>query len=193
MFNKKWGVNSPKAAEAAIMLDMLEHVKDSTATILEEELIVINNKKLLHNEINEKWEKSGQHVNNAGGTVTKIKELIEMASFEIKFRLITNHKNKEHQFNRDPIQCLMKECDNQDLKAIEKINSKSEESGMEKFGKNCIRTNDVMIDRPVREAVRIIDAMEREKKYFSKIILSIATSSTKKLGMCSQMYFQPQH
>ena len=27
IFNKKWGVSSPKAAEAATILDMLEHVK----------------------------------------------------------------------------------------------------------------------------------------------------------------------
>ena len=131
-------------------------------------------------------------MNGAEGTVT-IKELIETVSFEIKLRLITKYKNKECQFNRDLIQQLMKCCENGARKAIETINSKSEESKMDEFGKHCIRANDGMTDVPVRKAVRIIDAMEREKKYFSKIILSIATSSTKKLGMCSQMYFQPQH
>ena len=59
IFNKKWGVNSPKAAEAATMIDMPEHVKDSTAINLEGELIVINDKKLVHNDIHEKWEKAG--------------------------------------------------------------------------------------------------------------------------------------
>ena len=34
------------------------------------------------------------------------------------------------------------------------------------FGKHCIRPNDGMIDRPVREAVRTIDAIESEDNYF---------------------------
>ena len=76
MFNKKWGVNIPKAVEVAIIIDMLEYVKDSTAINLEGELIVINDKKIMHNDVNEKWEKSGQHANDSRGTVTKIKELI---------------------------------------------------------------------------------------------------------------------
>ena len=76
MFDKKWGRNSPKSTEAVTILDILEHVKDSTETNLEGELIVINDKKLMHNDVNEKWEKSGQHANDSRGTVTKIKELI---------------------------------------------------------------------------------------------------------------------
>ena len=74
-FNKKRGVNSPKAAKAATMLDMPKHAKGSTATNLKGELIVINDNKLLNNDINEKWEKSGKHVNDTGGTVARIKEL----------------------------------------------------------------------------------------------------------------------
>ena len=73
-----------------------------------------------------KWEKSGQCANETGGTVTKIKELIETVQFEIIFRLIMKYKNKYHQFNSDPMQCLMKYCDNEARQLIEKINSKSE-------------------------------------------------------------------
>ena len=36
---------------------------------------------------------------------------------------------------------------------------------MEKVGKQCIITNDGMIDRPVRDAARIIDAMESENSF----------------------------
>ena len=36
---------------------VLEHVKGSTETNLEGELIVTNDKKSLHNGVNEKWEK----------------------------------------------------------------------------------------------------------------------------------------
>ena len=37
-----------------MMLDMIEFVKESTVKILEGELIIIDDSKLLHNEINEK-------------------------------------------------------------------------------------------------------------------------------------------
>ena len=80
----------------------------------------------------------------------------------MKFRIITKCKNKECKFNSDPIQYLMKDCDNEKRKVIEKISSKSEESNVDKFGKHCIRTNDEMIDRPVREAVLMIDVIESD-------------------------------
>ena len=66
IFNKKWGVNIPKVAEAATILDMLECVKGLTETNLEGKMIVINDNKLLNNEINEKMKKAGQCANDAG-------------------------------------------------------------------------------------------------------------------------------
>ena len=41
------------------MIDVIEHAKGSTATNLEGELIVINDDRLLNNDINAKWEKAG--------------------------------------------------------------------------------------------------------------------------------------
>lgn len=102
MFNKKWDVNGPKSAEAAIMLNMLEFLKESTSPYLEGELIVIIDNKLLHDVIHEKWEKAGHYVNDSGGMVTKIKELIRKVSFVPKFELITKYKNKDCEFNSDP-------------------------------------------------------------------------------------------
>ena len=45
IFNKEWSVNVPKAAEDAIVLDILEFAKEPTMPQLEGELIVINDKK----------------------------------------------------------------------------------------------------------------------------------------------------
>ena len=86
-------------------------------------------------------------------------------SFEIKFRLITKCKNKDHHFNSDQVQCTIKECDNKSRKLIETINSKSEESSIDEFRTFCIRTNDGMIDLPLREEVRIIDVTESENDH----------------------------
>ena len=67
----EWEVSNPKAAEAAIVLNILWFAKELTSTNLEGELLIINDNKLLHEEINEKLEKAGQHANDAGGMVTK--------------------------------------------------------------------------------------------------------------------------
>ena len=55
------------------MLDTLEFVKESTSSQLKGELISINDNKLLHTQIHEKWEKSGHYTNDAGGIMTQIK------------------------------------------------------------------------------------------------------------------------
>ena len=67
--------------------------------------------------------KAGQCANDAGGTATKMKDLIETESFEIKFRLMTKHENKEHHVNMDPMKCLMKEFDEKFRKVLETINN----------------------------------------------------------------------
>ena len=87
--NKEWDVDSPKAVEAAIILDMLDFAKELTMSQLEEELIIINDKKMLHNIILEKWEKAGHYAMYSRGMATRIKELIRKISFSIIFKLIT--------------------------------------------------------------------------------------------------------
>ena len=52
-------MNSPKSAEAAIIVEILEFLKESTTSKLEGELILIKDNLLLHNNIIEKWEKAG--------------------------------------------------------------------------------------------------------------------------------------
>ena len=89
---------------------------------MEGETIVISDDKLLNNDINAIWKKAGQCVNDAGGTMKRTKEIIEKALFEIKFLLMAKHKKKEHQFNEDPMTCLMKECDDKARKALEGTN-----------------------------------------------------------------------
>ena len=83
-------MNSPKSAEDVIILGMLEFVIESTSSQLEGELIVINDNKLLHNEMIGKWEKKGHYVSDAGGMATQIKEIISKASFSMRFKFITN-------------------------------------------------------------------------------------------------------
>ena len=72
-------------------------------------------------------------MNDTGGMVTKIKEFPRIVSFELKFKLITKYKNKEHEFNSDPIRHLMKSCEDEARRSIKTIRSKKEESNMVKF------------------------------------------------------------
>ena len=86
-------------------------------------------------------------------------------SFELKFKLMTEFKNKDNEFNSDPIRHLIKSCV-EALTVIKTIRNKTEESKMVKLGKYCIRTNDGVMDRPLRYAVRIIDTIDSENHYF---------------------------
>ena len=55
MFSKPWGVISPKAAKAAIMLEMLQFMTKSTSSQIKGELMIINDNKLLNADIQGKW------------------------------------------------------------------------------------------------------------------------------------------
>ena len=59
----------------------------------------------------------------------------------------------------------MKSCDDEGHREIKTIRRKTEESNMVKFRKCCIGTNYGMIDRPVREASRMTDAIESDNTY----------------------------
>ena len=57
----------------------------------------------------------------------------------------------------------MKSFDNEACRVMKKSKNRTEEINMVKFGKLKLRINDRVINRPVREAVIIIDAMDSEK------------------------------
>ena len=137
-------------------------------------MILINYNKLLHNNIIEKWEKAGYYVNDDGGMVTQIIEIISKTSFSTRFKLITNYKNKEHEFNNEPLRHLMKSCDDESRRVLKKIKNRTKESTMVNFGKYKLQINDLVMDRPVREAVRIIDEMDSENNAYLISTLSIA-------------------
>ena len=82
----------------------------------------------------------------------------------MRLKLITNYKNKEYTFNNEPIRHLIKSCNDEARRALRTIKNRTEESIIVKFGKWTLRINEREMDKPVREAVRIIDAMNSEKQ-----------------------------
>ena len=78
--------------------------------------------------------KAGQCASDAGGAVAKTKKLIEVESFEIKFRLATKCENKERQLNMDQMKHLVKEFDDRACKALGTTNNQSEDGSVEKVG-----------------------------------------------------------
>ena len=82
--NNQWVVSSPRASDAAIILDILEFITKSTSLQLERELIVTNNNKLLNSDVQDIWEKAEHYTNEFRGTPTKIKELIKGMAFTAK-------------------------------------------------------------------------------------------------------------
>ena len=68
----------------------------------EREIIMTNDNALLNKEVNKKWRKAGNYANDAGGIVTKIKQVVDSLSCGIRFELRTKHKNKTVDFKIDP-------------------------------------------------------------------------------------------
>ena len=61
---------------------------------------------------------------------------------------------------------LMKLFDDEVRRVLKIINKRTEEINMMKFGKWTLRINDRVMDRPSREAVRLIDAMDSENNAY---------------------------
>ena len=60
----------------------------------------------------------------------------------------------------------MKSFDDEVHRVLKVINKRTEERNMVKFGKWTLRINDRVMDRPFREAVRLIDAMDNENNAY---------------------------
>ena len=92
------------------------------------------------------------------------KEIIREASFDLNFKLDTKYKNKEHEFISNIIRHLMNSSDDKAWWFLKTIKSRTTESNMVTFGKWSIIVNDRVMDRPNREAIRIIDEIESENQ-----------------------------
>ena len=82
----------------------------------------------------------------------------------MRFKLITNYKNKEHDFKNEPLRHLMKSCDDESRRVLETIKNRTEDSKMVKFRKWIPLINYREMYRLVSKAIRIIDAIDSEKQ-----------------------------
>ena len=132
---------------------MLTCMQNHASSSAEGETIMINDNSLLSKEANEKWRKTGNYANDAGGIITKIKKVVDSLNFEIRFELITKHKSKKFDFNIDPLKNLMKKCDEEARRVLSGIKTRTEHSNLETFGNLTISTNNEVMERPIREAI----------------------------------------
>ena len=82
----------------------------------------------------------------------------------MRIKFITNRENKDNDFRNEIIRHLTKSCDDEVRRVLQTIKNRTEERNMVKFGKCKYRINERLMDRLVRETVRIIDAMDSEKQ-----------------------------
>ena len=85
LYHKRWGNNSPKAAEAIACLDMLETIQSYVPEDTNGELVVIIDNEHMYNMIVNTWKKSGTFTLDSAPTIDKIKQIIQCSSFEIIF------------------------------------------------------------------------------------------------------------
>lgn len=163
--HKRWGNNIPKAAEAIACLDMLETIQDSVPEETNGELVVIIDNQQMHNMIVNQWKKSGTFTLDSLPTIHRIKNIIEHSSFEIIFQLATKYKKKEYDFKRDPERYLMKQCDREAKKAWNDIENQEGLTNMMHYGVKALSINNMIAERPLREAIRLCDVQKEELEY----------------------------
>ena len=105
------------------------------------------------------------YVSDASATILRIKQLIKQSLIDIEFMMITNYKKKSFTFQDDPHSYLMKNCDVEAKRVMSEIKQKQGITNISEYGLMAIMVNNMYIDRPVREIIRIVDAQAEEQKF----------------------------
>ena len=77
-------------------------------------------------------------MNDAGGMVTQIIELIRKVPFDIRCKLITKHKNTEQEYNSNPFRHLMNSCDDEESRLLKKIKTDLKKAAWSNLGNSLL-------------------------------------------------------
>ena len=160
-------MNTQITAEAITCLDMLETINSIIPENTSGELIIITDCEHMYNQIHKTWLKSGTYVRDASSTINKIKQIINTSSFDIELQLIVKYKKKFFDFNTEPEKYIMKECNKEAKRVWDEIDDKIETRNIKYHGDKVMFINNQLAEKPIRNAIRIADAMEMERQYIN--------------------------
>ena len=95
---------------------------------------------------------------DAGAEIAEMKEILNRIQFDVEFKLIRGHEPAIDQFNRNPLQHLMKGCDEEARKIRENCITKERETNIKHVGKCSLEIRGKIVTNSVIEAIRIADA-----------------------------------
>ena len=159
IYHKSWHLNGPTTAESIVCLDMLENIFSMASEEIQGEIVVIIDCKKLYNQLHGTWDNLKRYVSDSSATISRIREIVRATNVELAFQLVTGYKKKFYQFNKDPTPYLMKWCDREAKRVMQTIHNMPNETNITHYGTSTLMVNNQINDRPVRDAIRICDAM----------------------------------
>ena len=106
-----------------------------------------------YKEIVNKLKKYTQYVQDAGAETARIKEIMEDLPFQVQLILVTKYKKKMVTFTQNPIESLLKECDEKATRAREEISRRRNETNIKFIGQCRLKVNGNITTNSVQEAI----------------------------------------
>ena len=111
LYHKYWAENTCVGAEAIVLLELIHMIEKKGRDITRGLITIgIDNRKV-HRKLVEDIMKTSMHVQDAGAIVAQIRRLLSRIKFEVQIKLIKGHPKQQAPFERRPLECLIKQCD----------------------------------------------------------------------------------
>ena len=102
---------------------------------------------------------------NSGGKIAAIRHVIVASTIQIEFRLHNGYPKKVPLFRQNPLQWIVCECDRRANEERERIERRNNATNAWFEGIFAIKEKEKVKSRAIKDAIRKIDAQQRERDY----------------------------
>ena len=162
MHHKQWQNNTSAGAEAVVLLELMEILERKGRHISQGKTQIGFDNRIVHKKIVENIAKASIFAQDAGAEIAQIKSLKDKIKFEIELLLVRGHEKIVSPYSSAPLKHLIKECDENAKKIRTLTHEKPGVHNIKFLGSFAITQDGVVINRSIKEAIRIIDARKSE-------------------------------
>jgi len=108
LFCNKWSNNTPKAAEATAILNLIAEIAMKIITLTEGTIIITNDNKKLIKNINNELKKVNQYIQYTRTIISKIKHIMQNTTIIISLDIKKGYQTQTPTFQDDPGAYLLK-------------------------------------------------------------------------------------
>ena len=162
MYSKQWDSNLPKAAEATILLDLVQTIYRKSKHIEIESMVLYTNKQILSRRINNPIPKPNLLAMNAGVEIAQIKDIIEKVVIKIVVEWTREKPKIIKPFIEDPAPDLITICYKKVDIAQKNIDQQLQKNNIKYHGYYIVLKEGILRLRGVKEMIRIADTKKIE-------------------------------